>query len=216
MTDKQLHDEILAELELEPEIHPERIGVSAEDGVVTLSGHVESYGQKLAVERVVKRVYSAQAVVDKLEVALPARDEISDQDLARAAVEAIGALSQVPQDTVRITVRDGHLILEGTLDWHYQCEAVESAVRHLPGVRGVTSHLELTAPVSPADVQELVAAALRSQDQAEGSRITVEAIGGMVILRGKVSCVRERDEVEQAVWKAPGVKEVENWLAVAP
>ena len=216
MTDKQIQDEILAELALETEIHPEWIGVSVEGGVVTLSGHVETYSQKLAVERVVKRIYSAPAVVDQLEVNLPSRNEVSDQELARAAVDAIGALSQVPPDTIRVTIREGHLVLEGTLDWHYQCEAVEAAVRHLRGVRGVTSHLRLTPPVSPDGVRDLVTAALQSQSLMGGGGITVEAIGGMVILRGEVSCTHVRDEAEQAAWKAPGVKEVENWVAVVP
>jgi osmotically-inducible protein OsmY len=215
MTDKQLHDEILAELELEPEIHPERIGVSVVDGVVTLTGPVETYSQKLAVERVVRRVYSASAVVDQLQVNLPSRDEVSDQELAHAAVDAIGGLPQVPPDTVRVMVREGHLVLEGTLDWPHQCAAVEAAVRQLQGVRGVTSHLRLTPPVAADAVQELVTLALRTQNLVEGDGITVEAIGGMVILRGKVPCARVRDEAEQAAWMAPGVKEVENWVSVA-
>ena len=116
MTDKQLHDEILAELEFEPEVHPERIGVAVRNGVATLSGQVDSYCQKLAAEHVVKRVYSARAVVNDLEVALPARDEVSDSDLARAAVQAIDGLTLVPRDSVRLTVRDGHVILEGELE----------------------------------------------------------------------------------------------------
>jgi len=216
MTDKQLHDEILAELSFEPEVHPERIGVSVEHGVATLSGHVESYSQKLAAECVVKRVYSAKAVVDDLEVRLPARDEVPDPDLAQAAVQAIEGLIQVPRDSIRITVRDGHLILEGKVEWQYQRQAVENAVRHLRGVRGVQNHIALTQPAAPGEVRQQIVAALGRSADVEGAGITVESCNGKVMLHGRVSCLREREEAERAAWRASGVTEVENRLAVVP
>jgi osmotically-inducible protein OsmY len=215
MTDKQLHDEILAELDYEPEVHPERIGVSVENGVVTLSGHVDSYRQKLAAERVVKRVYSAKAVVDELEVRLPSRDEVPDQDLARAAVRTLETMGVAPPDSVRITVREGHLLLDGEVDWHYQRQATEMALRHLRGVRGVKNHLRVRETASPEDVRERIDASLRRLAEVEADGISVETVGGMAILRGQVRSLREREDVEQAAWRAPGVSEVENRLIIA-
>lgn len=143
MTDQQLQGEILAELACESELRPERIGVSVEGGVVTLSGHVDNYRQKLAVERVVKRVYSAKGVVDDLEVRLNSRDEVPDDELAREAIQAISQLSEVPPDTVRVTVRDGHMTLEGKLDCPELATQIRWVVRYLRGVRGILDHLEI-------------------------------------------------------------------------
>jgi osmotically-inducible protein OsmY len=143
MTDQQLQVEILSELACEPELHPERIGVSVEGGVVTLSGHVDNYRQNLTVERVVKRVFSAKGVVDDLEVRLPSRDEVPDDELAREAVQAISELSEVPPDTVRVTVRDGRVTLEGKLERPELATQVHWAVRYLRGVRAILDHLEI-------------------------------------------------------------------------
>lgn len=216
MTDTQLHDEILAELDYEPEVHPERIGVSVENGVVTLSGHVDNYSQKLAAERVVKRVYSAKALVDELEVQIPARDGVPDSDLGQAAVRAIDGLTQVPQDAFRITVRDGHLILDGEVEWQYQRQAAKNAVRHLRGVRGVVNRIQLEQSAPPGEGREQIVAALRRSAEVEGDGIIVESSTGKVLLQGRVSSLRECEEAEQAAWRAPGVREVDNRLAVLP
>jgi len=215
MTDKQLQDEILAELAYEPEVHPERIGVSVENGVVSLSGHADSYSQKLAAERVVKRVYSAKAVVNDLEVRLPTRDVVPDADLAQAAVQAVERLTQVPGDSVRITVRDGHVILDGKLDWHYQRQAVENSVRHLRGVRGVLNHITISEAAVPEEAGRLIEGSLRRSSE-DGGAITVEISDRTVTLLGRVSCLRERDEAETAAWGVPGIIQVDNRLAVVP
>lgn len=215
MTDQQLHNEILAELEFEPAVHPERIGVSVENGVVTLSGHVDSYSQKLAAERVVKRVYSAKALVDHLEVSLSSRDEMPDSELAQAAVRAVESLATVPRDSVRITVREGHLLLEGTVDQHFQRLAAEKAVCHLRGVRGVRNHIQVREGASAEDVRERIEASLHRCGELTAGRVDVLALDGRVILTGSVPSLRERDEAEQAAWRAPGVTTVENRLTVA-
>jgi len=215
MTDKQLHDEVLEELAFEPEVHPERIGVSVENGVVTLSGHADSYSQKLAAERVVKRVYSAKAVVNDLEVRLPARDEVPDADLAEAAVQAIEQLSQVPADSVRITVRDRHVILDGKVDWHYQRQAAENAVRHLRGIRGVLNHITISGTAVPEEAERQIADSLRRSTEDRGE-ISVEVADQKVTLLGCVACLRDREEAENAAWRVPGIIEVDNRLMVMP
>lgn len=215
MTDKQIHDEVLAELEFEPEVHPERIGVSVEDGVVTLSGRVDNYAQKLAAERVVRRVYSARAVVNHLEVHLPARDEVADDELARAALRVLDGLADVPRDSIRITVRNGHLELEGTVDWHFQRQAVHTALERLRGVRGVVDRIRVREAETPANVRELIEGSLR-RSGLDTRSITVEVAGGRVILSGSVRSLRERDEAAFAAWRAAGVTGVENRLEVGP
>jgi osmotically-inducible protein OsmY len=159
MTGWQLHEEVLAELEFEPQVNAERIGVAVDHGVVSLSGQVDSYAQKLAAERAVKRVYSARAVVNDLEVRLPSRDEVSDADLATAAVVAVDGLSTIPPDSVRLTVRHGHVILEGIVDWNYQSRSVERAIHHLRGVRAVRNQIRVRHGASPSDVKDRIEAA---------------------------------------------------------
>lgn len=212
MTDKELQEEILAELACETEVHPERIGVSVENGVVTLSGHADSYGQKLAVERVVKRVYSAQAIVDHLEVRLPARDEVPDPELAQSAVLAIEKLSQVPADAIRITVRDGHVTLEGAVDWHRQRQAVENAVHHLRGVRGVHNHLTLAAEGAGAAGPESEASLRRALT--DGDELSVKIVGREVTLSGSVTDLRKGEEAAWAASRSAGYFDADNSLDV--
>lgn len=216
MTDKQLQGEVLAELEFEPAVNAVHVGVSVDQGVVTLTGYVDSYGEKLAAERAARRVYSAKAVANDLEVKLPSRDEVPDSALARAAVQALQDCVQVPRDAVRITVRDGHLYLEGKVDWQFQKSAAEEAVRHLRGVRGVANHLEVRPQVSTNDVKGQIERALRRSAEIEASHIHVETVEGTVILRGHVHSWHEQEEAVLAAWRAPGVTCVEDQLVLQP
>jgi osmotically-inducible protein OsmY len=145
MTDRELRAEVLAEVECEPGIYPEQIGVAAVDGVVSLFGQVESYTEKLAIERAVRRVYSARAVIDHVEVSLPSRDEVTDSELAIAAVRAVEALTSVPPDSARLIVQHGHVTLEGVVDTGAEHESIAQAVQHLRGLRGVTNRIRVRA-----------------------------------------------------------------------
>jgi len=215
MTDKQLHDEILAELRFEPELHPERIGIGVEDGVVTLSGHVDSYAQKLAAERVVRRVYSAKALVDHLEPVIPARDEVEDSELAHAAVSALAMASTVPQDSVHVVVDHGHLALDGLVDWNYERRAAEEAVQHLRGLRGVMNHIRVRDRAISGDVLGQIHGALHRSAALNGCDINVQVAEGTVLLRGTVSSLLARDAAEQAAWRAPGVTAVCNEISIS-
>ena len=148
MTDRELHEEIMAELACEPGLDAERLGVAVEHGVVTLTGFVDSYPQKLAAEQAARRVYSAKAVVDEIETHLSGESEGSDTELATRAVRAVEADTLLPEDSVRITVRHGHLLLEGRVDWPYQKQEIESRLHRLPGVRGIRNVIRVVEPTS--------------------------------------------------------------------
>jgi len=215
MTDKQLQQDILQELDWEPEVRATDVGVSVHEGVVTLSGFVDSFAEKFDAEAATKRVFGVKGVANDLEVKLPTAVQRPDPDIAQAAVRTLGELVTVPQHRIQVTVREGVLILEGEVDRQYQAEAAGNAVRRLPGVRDIRNRITLKAHVSTIDVREQIEEALRRSAEVEARRIAVEAADGKVVLRGNVHSWHERTAAVQAAWRAPGVTQVEDHLRIA-
>jgi osmotically-inducible protein OsmY len=216
VSDSKLQHDVLAEMEWEPSIDAAQIGVTAKDGVVTLTGSVSSYAHKMAAERVTKRIYGVKAVANDIEVKLPGRAERNDSDIAAAVVNALQWEASVPDDRIKITVHHGWVTLEGEVDWQYQKQAAARVVQNLIGVKGVTDSVKLKAQVQPGDVKDKIESAFKRSAEIDARRISVEAHDGKVALYGTVRSWTERDEALQAAWAAPGVIAVENHIAVAP
>lgn len=216
MTDRQLRHNILDALEWEPSIDAAEIGVSVENGVVALRGDVRSYSERAAAEHVTLAVYGVKAVANDLEVRLRNEQERTDTDIAQSVLSALKWNSRVPADRITASVSQGWVTLKGRVDWQYQRVTAESVVRDLIGVRGVTNSIVLEPHASAADVKTKIEAALKRSAELDARRINVSVADGKVTLTGNVHAWFERDEARRAAWAAPGVKNVEDWLAVVP
>jgi osmotically-inducible protein OsmY len=212
-TSEVLRNDVEQQLRWDPRVSAEKIGVSVNDGVVELDGHVGSLFEKWAAEDSALRVRDVRSIASEIIVDLPSEGTRSDEHLALAASNHLIWNFQVPE-TIKVMVADGWLILSGTAEWHYQKEEAERVVRSLNGVRGVSNEIELRPKASAFGVILKIEDALRRDAQIEANNITVEASGSGITLAGKVHSYRERQEAERAAFNAPGVTSVENLLTV--
>lgn len=215
MDDLELKKSVESELNFEPSINAAEIGVAVKNGVVTLSGRVPSYWEKVSTERAAARVSGVKAVANELEVRLPGSSERTDEDIAQAAVDTLRWSVLVPQDRIKVKVSKGWITLEGNVDWQYQKSAAEKAVRKLYGVLGVSNLIEVKPQVSKAEVKTSIEAALKRLAEVDANRIRVDTEDGKVVLSGSVRSWFEREEAERAAWAAPGVRSVEDRIAIA-
>lgn len=214
MTDLELKKSVESELSWEPSINAAEIGVAAKDGIVTLTGRIPSYWEKVAAERAAMRVAGVKAVANQIEVRLPSSSERTDEDIARAALDALRWSVLIPPDRIKVKISKGWVTLEGSVDWQFQKTAAEKAVRKLYGVLGVTNFIDVKVSVSKAEVKAAIESALKRSAEIDANQIKVETEGDKVILRGSVRSWFEREEAERAAWRAPGVQSVDNRLSV--
>ena len=209
-TDQELQKDVLAELRWEQGVEASEIGVAVKDGVVTLTGKVDTYLKKWRAEEAAHRVNGVIAVANDIEVRTIG--ERTDTDIAAAAVHAIKWDASLPADKVQVTVDKGWVTLKGELEWQYQKQEAERVIRRLWGVKGVSNLITLKPLASPSDLKKKIEDALVRSAQVDAKGITVEVQGSKAILKGKVRSWAERQEAERTAWLAPGITAVDNQI----
>lgn len=213
--DLRLKAHVEEQLALDPMLDAGTIGVSITDAVVTLHGHVRSYSERYAAQEIVMRIHGVRALVNELEVQLPADSERRDEDIARTAASVLLWHSAIPEDRIKIEVSSGWITLRGEVDWHYQRVAAERAVRDLMGVRGVSNQITVANKALKAEIRGRIHEALKRNAIMNAQGVNVEVEGNKAVLSGTVQTLERRMEAERAVWNVPGIAEVQNKIRVA-
>jgi|HigsolmetaAR206D_1030411.scaffolds.fasta_scaffold02580_2 osmotically-inducible protein OsmY len=215
-SDEEIQRDVLAELAWEPRVQPNEIGVTVQEGVVTLRGWVDNYAKKWSAERAAHRVSRVRAVANDIEVRLPGSAQRPDPELAATVTRALEWDAFVPAQDLDVTVADGWVVLRGEVEWEYQRRAAEQAVRRLSGIRGVTNGLTVRPRETPepGEIFERLQHALVRSVETDAERIRIEIRDGVVVLTGTVRSWLEREEAERVAWSAPGVTAVDNHITV--
>lgn len=213
-TDAEIQKHVIEELKWEPAIHSSEIGVAVKNGVVTLSGTVDTYLEKKTAEKAALKVAGVKGVAEDIEIKLSYHDQKSDAELAQAVVNALKWNVLVPDDKIKIKVENAWVTAEGMVEWAYEQNAVRDAIGSIVGIKGISNLVKVTPRVNPEDVKKKISAAFERSASIDANSIQIENIGNKVILTGKVRSYSEKREAEYAAWNAPGVAAVENNIEV--
>jgi osmotically-inducible protein OsmY len=212
--DDELRHDVIKELEWEPSVEAAHIGVACRDGVVMLSGHVQSYAEKAAAERAVRRVRGVKAIAMAIDIHLPTDRKTADDEIAGRAVKMLRWDAVVPDERIKVEVEGGIVTLTGTVPWQYQKLEAEADIRKLTGVRGVVNSIVVRPEARPQDVRGEIRNAFLRNAELDASSITIGVLDGRVVLGGKVNSWIEREIAERAAWSAPGVAAVEDHIVI--
>lgn len=213
-SDYQIQKDVMEELKWQAFLKASEIGVAVKNGVVTLSGHVDSYSKKLAAENAAKKIAGVKAVAEDIEVGISPIYRRTDAEIAEAVLDALKWHTAVQEEKIKIKVEDGNVKLEGEVEWEYQRAMAKTAIENLAGVRFVINLITVKPKISPTDIQEKIIAAFHRSATVDSSKIRAEVEGSKVTLRGTVRSIAEKEDAENAAWFAPGVMSVVNKIEI--
>lgn len=213
-TDAQVQQDVMAELAWEPSVDQADIGVAVNDGVVTLSGYVKSYPEKMAAEKATRRVAGVTAIAEEIKVRFASDPKTADHEIAKRILDMFAWNVSIPDDKIKVKVEHGWVTLTGTVDWYYQSSEASKVAGKVTGVLGVGNLLEVRKLPTSFDVKERIMAAFKRQADLDAATVTVTTDGGTVRLGGRVKAWNERGIAERAAWAAPGVTKVEDNIVV--
>lgn len=214
-TDSQIQQDVMDQLQWNPMLDAAEIGVSVRDGIVTLSGIVDSYAKKVAAENDAKKVAGVKAVAEDIQVGLSPLFKKTDTEIADAILRTYKWNSAVPESKIKVKVEDGNVTLEGQVDWFFQRSAAKDSIEHLIGIRHVNNYITVAQRATPADVKSKIISAFYRSAALDADKIQVDIIGNHVTLTGKVRSFAEKDDAAIAAWSAPGVSTVDNQIELA-
>ena len=214
-SDNQLQHDVEAELEWEPSVDHADIGVAVNDGVVTLSGYVKSYPEKVAAEKATRRVAGVKAIAEEIKVRYASDPKTADNEIAKRILDLFAWHVSIPKETVKLKVEHGWVTLTGTVDWFFQKDEAAKAAGRITGVLGISNLIDVKKLPVAADIKDRITAAFRRQANLDASGVTVITDGSTVRLGGMVKAWNERGVAERAAWAAPGVNKVEDDIIVA-
>jgi osmotically-inducible protein OsmY len=211
-TDEKIQQDVIEQIKWNPLLNATEIGVAVKNGVVTLSGQVDSYHKKLEAEKEAKKVSGVKAIAEDIHVGISASNKRTDTEIAEAVINALKWHTSISQENIQVKVEEGFVTLDGEVEWDFQRESAKNAVVSLAGVRSVINTIRLKQKVTPDDLKQKINAAFHRSASLDASKIEIEVVGTRAILKGKVRSFAEREDAESAAWSAPGILDVDNKL----
>jgi osmotically-inducible protein OsmY len=213
-SDIKIQEDVMEQLKWEPFLKSSEIGVAVKNGIVTLSGQVDSYSKKLAAENAAKKIAGVRAIAEDIQIGVSPTNRKTDTEIAEAVLNALKWHTMIPDEKIKVKVEDGVVRLDGEVEWEYQRTQAKLVIEDLAGIRYVLNFIKVKPQISATEIRNKINSAFKRSALIDSGKITIEVIGSNVCLKGKVRSYAEKEDAENAVWNAPGVANVDNRLEI--